>query len=185
MEARRAHNPEVVGSSPASATIKIPVFDLNAGIFLTLGHDFKMPLMPFWVTYGSLGSKTEILGHTVRVSGRPFLCLFPEQHFGNALGSLCFAFFDDVGIETLCGVHTGVAQLLGDGNNVCTVVASRTEATVCRKAWGLMWGRPRRAEKALSQPPRAGNRTRGNYGVNAVQPAFTGSPPDWQETCQG
>ena len=35
LEARRAHNPEVVGSSPASATIKTPDFDKKSGIFLT------------------------------------------------------------------------------------------------------------------------------------------------------
>ena len=35
MEARRAHNPEVVGSSPASATIKTPDFDTKFGVFLT------------------------------------------------------------------------------------------------------------------------------------------------------
>ena len=35
LEARRAHNPEVVGSSPASATIKAPDFDQKSGSFLT------------------------------------------------------------------------------------------------------------------------------------------------------
>ena len=35
MVARRAHNPEVVGSSPASATIKTPDFDKKSGVFLT------------------------------------------------------------------------------------------------------------------------------------------------------
>ena len=35
LEARRAHNPEVVGSSPASATIKAPDFDKKSGVFLT------------------------------------------------------------------------------------------------------------------------------------------------------
>ena len=35
LEARRAHNPEVVGSSPASATIKAPDFDMKSGAFLT------------------------------------------------------------------------------------------------------------------------------------------------------
>ena len=35
MEARRAHNPEVVGSSPASATIKTPDFNKKSGVFLT------------------------------------------------------------------------------------------------------------------------------------------------------
>ena len=34
LEARRAHNPEVVGSSPASATKIIPDFDMKSGIFL-------------------------------------------------------------------------------------------------------------------------------------------------------
>ena len=35
MEARRAHNPEVVGSSPASATIKSTGFRKRSGVFLT------------------------------------------------------------------------------------------------------------------------------------------------------
>ena len=35
LEARRAHNPEVVGSSPASATKIIPDFDKKSGISLT------------------------------------------------------------------------------------------------------------------------------------------------------
>ena len=33
LEARRAHNPEVVGSSPASATIKTPDFERNPVFF--------------------------------------------------------------------------------------------------------------------------------------------------------
>ena len=35
LAARRAHNPEVVGSSPASATIKTPDFYTKSGVFLT------------------------------------------------------------------------------------------------------------------------------------------------------
>ena len=35
LEARRAHNPEVVGSSPASATKIVPDFGKKSGIFLT------------------------------------------------------------------------------------------------------------------------------------------------------
>ena len=35
LEARRAHNPEVVGSSPASATIKNTGFRKKSGGFLT------------------------------------------------------------------------------------------------------------------------------------------------------
>ena len=35
LEARRAHNPEVVGSSPASATIKSTGFRKKSGAFLT------------------------------------------------------------------------------------------------------------------------------------------------------
>ena len=38
MEARRAHNPEVVGSSPASATIKNTGFRKKSGVFLTFRH---------------------------------------------------------------------------------------------------------------------------------------------------
>ena len=36
LEARRAHNPEVVGSSPASATIKSTENDLFSVLFLFL-----------------------------------------------------------------------------------------------------------------------------------------------------
>ena len=35
LEARRAHNPEVVGSSPASATKKTAVFTMKTVVFLT------------------------------------------------------------------------------------------------------------------------------------------------------
>ena len=39
LEARRAHNPEVVGSSPASATIKEPGIDAKSvpGLFFCVG----------------------------------------------------------------------------------------------------------------------------------------------------
>ena len=40
------HSPEVVGSSPASATIKAPDFDKKSGVFLTFWRKigwFKMP----------------------------------------------------------------------------------------------------------------------------------------------
>ena len=39
--ARRAHNPEVVGSSPASATIKTPDFTTKSGAFLTFWHKME------------------------------------------------------------------------------------------------------------------------------------------------
>ena len=48
LEARRAHNPEVVGSSPASATIKNTGFRKKSGVFLTfLGkmRALKMPVV--------------------------------------------------------------------------------------------------------------------------------------------
>ena len=51
LEARRAHNPEVVGSSPASATIKTPNFDKKSGVFLTFYaalENLKMPWGLFW-----------------------------------------------------------------------------------------------------------------------------------------
>ena len=45
LEARRAHNPEVVGSSPASATIKNTGFRKKSGVFLTFENKMKMPEM--------------------------------------------------------------------------------------------------------------------------------------------
>ena len=39
LEARRAHNPEVVGSSPASATIKSPAIVRFRDFFLRLGAE--------------------------------------------------------------------------------------------------------------------------------------------------
>ena len=39
--ARRAHNPEVVGSSPASATIKTTVFNSKTVVFLALYAEFS------------------------------------------------------------------------------------------------------------------------------------------------
>ena len=41
LEARRAHNPEVVGSSPASATIKNTGFRKESGVFLTFRSETK------------------------------------------------------------------------------------------------------------------------------------------------
>ena len=46
LEARRAHNPEVVGSSPASATIKNTGFRKKSGVFLTFESKMKAPKMP-------------------------------------------------------------------------------------------------------------------------------------------
>ena len=45
MVARRAHNPEVVGSSPASATIKTPGFRKKSGVFLTFCAKMKSAKM--------------------------------------------------------------------------------------------------------------------------------------------
>ena len=41
-----AHNPEVVGSSPASTTIKAPDFDKKSGAFLTFKRKMERPKMP-------------------------------------------------------------------------------------------------------------------------------------------
>ena len=38
----RSHNPEVVGSSPTSATIKTPDFDKKSGVFLTFGAKMRV-----------------------------------------------------------------------------------------------------------------------------------------------
>ena len=52
LEARRAHNPEVVGSSPASATIKTPDFDKKSGVFLTFWYKMKHPEIPVGLAVG-------------------------------------------------------------------------------------------------------------------------------------
>ena len=52
MEARRAHNPEVVGSSPASATIKNTGFRKESGVFLTFWHKMKKPKIPMGLAVG-------------------------------------------------------------------------------------------------------------------------------------
>ena len=52
MEARRAHNPEVVGSSPASATIKTPDFDKKSGVFLTFRSKTEHPKIPMGLAVG-------------------------------------------------------------------------------------------------------------------------------------
>ena len=52
MEARRAHNPEVVGSSPASATIKTPDFDKKSGVFLTFWWKIEQSKMPWGIAAG-------------------------------------------------------------------------------------------------------------------------------------
>ena len=67
------HNPEVVGSSPASATIKTPDFDKKSGVFLTFWLEMKLGQKPFWVNFGSLGQKTGILGHRPALPGGFFM----------------------------------------------------------------------------------------------------------------
>ena len=55
MEARRAHNPEVVGSSPASATIKIPGIHYEYRDFSNFWVLLEMAQLAvlghFWVTW--------------------------------------------------------------------------------------------------------------------------------------
>ena len=62
----------------------------------------------FWAS----ASKNRFLGTPSGAAGRAFLCLLPEEHVCDALGSSGFIFLDDVGIEVLRGVYAGVAQLL-------------------------------------------------------------------------
>ncbi len=61
MAARRAHNPEVVGSSPASATIKRPEFIRIpvSGLFLYYLRDFREAENPAGVYLGVYG-KNEV-----------------------------------------------------------------------------------------------------------------------------
>ena len=46
--ARRAHNPEVVGSSPASATIRTAVFRMKTAVFLYFYSPFHFPITGYF-----------------------------------------------------------------------------------------------------------------------------------------
>ena len=77
---KRPHNPEVVGSSPASATIKIPGIHYeyrDFSDFLTLFEMAQLAVLGhFWVTFGSLGSKICFLGSHRPGFGRYFYAFF-------------------------------------------------------------------------------------------------------------
>ena len=49
---RAAHNPEVVGSSPASATIKSTGFRMKSGVFLTFWGKMENPKIPMGLAVG-------------------------------------------------------------------------------------------------------------------------------------
>ena len=53
MEARRAHNPEVVGSSPASATIKNTGFRKKSGVFLLFEDIRRKQMEHYGNSFGS------------------------------------------------------------------------------------------------------------------------------------
>ena len=66
----------------------------------------------FWANFGPVHPKIAFWGHRPAQPGGVFLCLLPEEHVCDALGSSDFIFLDDVGIEVLRGVYAGMAQLL-------------------------------------------------------------------------
>ena len=70
MEARRAHNPEVVGSSPASATIKTTVFITKTVVFLTFWHKMESAKM-------GLELVLELVAETVKTKKRENLTFLP------------------------------------------------------------------------------------------------------------
>ena len=74
--ARRAHNPEVVGSSPASATIKTPVFKKNTGVFLAFLQEMKMEQKSFWANFGPVHPKIAFWGHRPAQPGGLFYAFF-------------------------------------------------------------------------------------------------------------
>ena len=59
LEARRAHNPEVVGSSPASATIKNTGFRKKSGVFLTFQPKMEVPKPSIGVSLGLCATCTK------------------------------------------------------------------------------------------------------------------------------
>ena len=83
LEARRAHNPEVVGSSPASATIKSTGFRKKSGVFLTFRHKMKKPKIPMGLAVGLVLTLLKVhKGENPTFSGElDFLCFwcFPNN----------------------------------------------------------------------------------------------------------
>ena len=104
MAARRAHNPEVVGSSPASATIKTPGIHYeyrDFSNFLAQNENAsKSVLGQFWVTYRKNCRFGSPLGS------------FADQYISNTFGSFGFVFLYDVGIEAFGGCDACVTELL-------------------------------------------------------------------------
>ena len=94
MAARRAHNPEAVGSSPTSATIKIPGIHYEYRDFSNFfGYFENCPFLilgQFWAKR----SKNRDFG--------PPLCFLSDQYISDTICGLGLVFFDDVGIETFC-----------------------------------------------------------------------------------
>ena len=96
----------------STPTIKIPGIQEEyrgfSCFFTGNENGAKVILGQFWAS----ASKNRFLGTPSGAAGRAFLCLLPEEHVCDALGSSGFIFLDDVGIEVLRGVYAGVAQLL-------------------------------------------------------------------------
>ena len=102
------HNPEVVGSSPASATIKNTGIHYEYRFFLIFRVVLKTALLSFWNNFGTVTAKIIILEHRPGTPGG-FLCLFSEQHIRNTLRCSGLVLFDNMAVEAFCGVHAGMA----------------------------------------------------------------------------
>ena len=77
LEARRAHNPEVVGSSPASATIKNSRFHQKTAVFLTFWWLQKLQTLRLGVYLGF----TPVVD-SVFLTFWPKMIFGVKQHFG-------------------------------------------------------------------------------------------------------
>ena len=76
LEARRAHNPEVVGSSPASATIKTPDFNKKSGVFLTFRRKMEASKIGVELLLELPAKNTKIENRKVQLLGKlDFLCI--------------------------------------------------------------------------------------------------------------
>ena len=76
LEARRAHNPEVVGSSPATATIKNSCFRQKTAVFLTFRWLQKLQTLRLGVYLGFTP-----VADSVFPTFWPKLILGAKQHF--------------------------------------------------------------------------------------------------------
>ena len=106
LAARRAHNPEVVGSSPASATRKNTGFRKKSGVFLTFCHIFRGWHFAFGDNWGTVTLKLD-----------PGM-LFSNRFISNALAGLSINAFEYMSVVIESCAWKAVSQVFSHGGHI-------------------------------------------------------------------